>query len=214
MTESFCSAPPDKKPSRLPNALFVRSVDHFASSTLGSWTWIMNTNSANAPNTKRIRCGSPGRGAPRAGSSARLGFLFERRAGRRERFAGGAGEQDRAELQAGRQRRAVAGPAEDLHAVGEVLEQALLLERGRSHFDGRIPRGELVEIDDRERGAEVPDVAGLLRVAALVRKATRPGRLSAFERGTLTAARTHGLTLAAFAAGLDHARTVTATDAG
>ena len=44
-------------------------------------------------------------------------------------------------------------------------------------------------------------------------EAACPRRLSAFECGAFAAARTHGLTLAAFAAGLDHARTVPAADA-
>ena len=56
-------------------------------------------------------------------------------------------------------------------------------------------------------------VARFLRIAATVRKAPRPGGLAAFEGRSFAAARAHGLTLTAFAAGLDHARTVTATDA-
>jgi hypothetical protein len=57
------------------------------------------------------------------------------------------------------------------------------------------------------------EVAGLLRVSARVRKTPCPRGLAAFKGWAFTAARAHGLTLAAFAARFDHARTVAAPDA-
>ena len=83
----------------------------------------------------------------------------------------------------------------------------------RATLRSTCPTPQLVQVDDRETVTEMSDVARLLRITAIVRQSPGPRRLSAFERRSLTAARTHGLTLAAFATGLDHARTMSASDA-
>src|SRR5579872_2778741 len=146
-------------------------------------------------------------------SAARRLFSIELRAGRRQCFARAVREHHVAETQARRQRLAVLAAAQDLHAVLNVLDLLGNFEGLRRHFYRRVPVGKIVQIHNGVVRAEMADVARLLRVAAPMRKATLPRRLTAFECGTFAAARTDGLAFSAFSAGLHHAGTVPAADA-
>src|SRR5260370_5680028 len=187
----------------------------------------MNTKTANAKNTNPIRLRMSGTvSAFRRVFSTRLlllrrfgGGFAEIGADRSKRFARRCREEDVAELQAGRQRGVallelrLGRAAEHLDAVPQVAQLAARLERLRADLDRGGPAGEIADVEHRELGAEVADIARFLRDALALPKTTYPRRLAAFERGTLAAAGADGLALAAFAARFDHARTVSAADA-
>src|SRR5581483_749929 len=188
----------------------------------------MKTKTANAKNTNLIRLRMSGTVSAlrsvlstrpdllrRGGRVGRGLVVAEIGADRAERFARRRREEHVAETQTRRERarRVLRRAAEDLHAVLDVLQLAVLAQRLRAHLDRGVPAGERADVEDRIFLAEVPDVARLLRETAAQRETARPRRLTAFERGPLAAAGAHGLTLAALAAGLDHAGAVPAPDA-
>src|SRR5579885_1371415 len=193
---------------------------------LGSCTWIMKTNVAKAPNTKstRLRMSGTSSAARRLFSTEPLFLsrcfavrgrrrLFENRTRGVERFARAVGKEHVAEPQARRQRLSGLRAAQNLDAVAFGFDLLGDLERLRRYFHRRIPVRQVVQIDDRELRAEMPDVARFLRVAAAMGQTALPRRLTALERRTLAAARTNRLAFAAFTAGFDHTRTVPAPDA-
>src|SRR5579883_373884 len=170
----------------------------------------MKTNHANAKHTKRIRCRISGTStAARRLLNIRI---VEGGAGGNQRVPRALRKEYVAGTQSGRQRHSGAS-AQNLNAVEQRLDQAAIAQRVGVDLDRRVPGRQATEIHDGQPRAEMAAVARLLRVTATVRKAPRPGGLAAFEGRTLAAAGTHGLPLAAFTAGLDHTRTVTAADA-
>src|SRR5579883_1836256 len=175
---------------------------------LGSCTWIMKTNVAKAPNTKstRLRMSGTSSAARRLFSTEPLFLsrcfavrgrrrLFENRTRGVERFARAVRKEHVAEPQPRRQRLSSLRAAQNLDAVAFGFDLLCDLERLRRYFHRRVPVRQVVQIDDRELRAEMPDVARLLRVAAAMRQTALPW------------------CLAALTAGLDHTRTVPAPDA-
>src|ERR1700680_3009954 len=126
----------------------------------------MNTKTANAKNTNPIRLRMSGTvSAFRRVFSTRLSLLrfegggvAEVGADSSKRFARGCGEQDVAELQAGRQRRIallelrLGRAAENLDAVAQVAQFAARLERLRADLDRSVPVGEIADVEHRELG--------------------------------------------------------------
>src|SRR5579884_183850 len=172
----------------------------------------MNTNTANAKKTNSTRWRMSGTSSAARRLFSKL-LAFDCGARGLQSFARTVREKHVAEAQTAGKRFTGFTAAEDLHAVLRGFDLLGNFERLRRDFNARVPIGQIVQIHDRKLRAEMSDVASLLRIAAAMREPALPGRLSAFERRAFAAAGTHRLTFAAFAAGLNHAGTVTAAHA-
>src|ERR1700761_9241970 len=130
----------------------------------------MKTKTANARNTNPIRLRMSGTVSALRSVLSTSGDLLRRLGGfgvaevgtdRAERFACRGREEHVAEAQPGRERPAggLRRPAQDLHAVLEILQLAVLAQRLRAHLDRGVPAGERADVQHRQLLAEVADVA-------------------------------------------------------